>query len=99
MFVLTIDDVILAISPIARQLENGIFTGNAIYAMPNITIHEVSDVPESVKPQVYCYNETQGFFKNPNYKPYKPVEDRVAALEAQLAETRAALDFILFGGI
>lgn len=100
MYVLTVEnDVILTIAPVARQLDNGVFTGNAVYGMPNIKIHEVAEVPETAKAQSFCYTPEKGFFKNPDYVPHKSTEERLTDLEEQLKSTRAALDFLLLGGL
>lgn len=100
MYVLTVEnDVILAVSEVARRLDNGVFTGSAVYGMPNITIHEVAEVPSTVKPQAFCYTPEKGFFKNPSYVPAKSVEERMTQLEEQMKVTQDTIDFLLFGGM
>ena len=40
----------------------------------------------------YCYTNEQGFYINPDWKPYYPIEERVAALED-------AVNSLLIGGL
>ena len=35
-------------------------------------VHEVSEVPEEVIPEKYCYTEAEGFYINPNWKEPNP---------------------------
>lgn len=45
-----------------------------------INVYQV-EVPENIVTEKYCYDETNGFYKNENYVEYYSEEDRISALE------------------
>ena len=63
------------------------------------TLYQV-EVPENVEVQKYCYDETNGFYVNPNYvEPPKPIEERVTSAEDSITEIELALTEIYEGGL
>lgn len=66
--------------------------GDKFYAVTEgFTAYDVESIPVEVEPFKYCYEPEKGFYKNPNYKEYKPVEQEIE----ELKETIAAQDELL----
>ncbi len=87
MFIVTDkNDVIIHISETKDYQSNGnLLVDNgklAIAAYLVNAVYEVETVDEGVTPSKYCYTESKGFYKNPNWKEYFSTEDRIAALES-----------------
>lgn len=79
------DNIIFNISETKDYQENGnLLVNNGKLAIPQDLIggiFEVASIPEEVEVEKYCYTETDGFYKNENYKQYYSNEDRISALE------------------
>lgn len=92
MYIITNNNnVIIAISNTYRLDEehrNIILDEYNIAYGPNEVMNafEVQEVPSEVEVEKYCYTEAQGFYKNPDYKQYYSIEDRVEALEQMMNE-------------
>jgi hypothetical protein len=52
-------------------------------------VYNVDGSVESVRPQEFCYTPEAGFFKNPNYVPYVPPEERIRQLEGEIANLQS----------
>lgn len=92
------DNVVIYISTKANNVSNGIEVDDCIIAIPNgdisqnpYNIFDVENVPSEVKIQKYCYDATNGFTLNPDYKEPVNLETKVAELEAQNAQMLLAL--------
>lgn len=58
-----------------------------------LLVISMDNIPEYVEPEKYCYNETDGFYENPNYtEPEEPVT--LEDLEKEIMELRANLDYL-----
>lgn len=56
-------------------------------------VYDTNEIPEHVTTIKYCYNETDGFYENPNYtEPEEPVT--LEDLEKEIMELRANLDYL-----
>lgn len=80
------NNVIMNITETLNRQEwtNYYLVNNDTLAIPEqfvTAVYEVVDVPTNIEPEKYCYNESDGFYKNENYAPYYSPEDRIAALE------------------
>jgi len=91
------DDVVIALSTRfndnkeIRNLELDDF--NIAYAPDEeFNVYQVISVPAEVEPSKYCYDETNGFYTNPNYVYYYSDEERISALEDMMNE-------IILGGM
>lgn len=50
-------------------------------------VYEVSEIPEGIEAEKYCYTKKDGFYKNPNYiAPPQPIEEHLEDIEAALCE-------------
>jgi len=90
------DDVIIAISTTYRNdetIRNLVLDNYNIAYAPNkeFNVYQVN-VPNEVVEQKYCYDETNGFYVNPNYVYYYSEEERISALEDMMNE-------IILGGV
>lgn len=96
IFTRTEDDVIIETAQEVGRQSNGNYlldpTGQpdmgrlAIPDREDIAMYEVEEIQEGVEVEKYCYTETQGFFKNPNYRQYYSPEDRIEMLEQMMNE-------------
>lgn len=79
------NDVITHISKTIDYQKNGnpLIDDNtlAIAKIDVKDVYEVTEVPNEIEEQRYCYTEEKGFYKNENYKEYFSTEDRISALE------------------
>lgn len=87
MFIVTDkNNVIIHISETKDYQSNGnLLVDNgklAIAAYLVNGVYEVETVDEGVVPSKYCYTESAGFYKNPNWKEYFSTDDRIDALES-----------------
>lgn len=102
--------VVIAIATTAEHVKNGIhvdkglfdengFSKEAIYADIDNSISVLDvDIPSNIEPTKYCYDEFEGFYENPNYQPYVPVEEQVELLKQeneQLKKSQADQDAII----
>lgn len=56
-------------------------------------VYGVNEIPEYVTTIKYCYNETNGFYENPDYvEPEEPVS--LESLANEISELRANLDYM-----
>lgn len=58
-----------------EYLENGypLLTDKHVYfAIDDVRVHEVDNVPEGVMPSKHCYTEITGFYENPDYVEPNP---------------------------
>ena len=90
------DDVIIAISTTFRDdktIRNLVLDNYNIAYAPDeeFNVYQVN-VPNEVESSKYCYDETNGFYANPNYVYSYSEEERLSALEDMMNE-------IILGGM
>ena len=56
------------------------------------TYEKDEEIDNKYNSHKYCYTEEKGFYIDPNWRPYYPTEERVAALED-------AVNSLLIGGL
>ena len=90
------DDIIIAISTTCindKATRNLILDGyNLAYAPDEEPNVYQANVPNDIEVDKYCYDETNGFYANPNYVYYYSEEERISALEDMMNE-------IILGGM
>lgn len=93
MFIITDkENIINAISSkceVNEDVRNIVLDNYAIAYAPNEkpNINEVAEIPEGVEIGKYCYTETEGFTRNPNYEePLPTAQEQINDLYLALAE-------------
>lgn len=82
----TENDVIINISDTLDYQSNGNpLVNNGTLAIAKPLVKEIfeytEEIPSKITPDKYCYTVERGFYKNPNFKQYYSIEDRVSVLE------------------
>lgn len=92
MFIITDkNNVIMHISA-TKNIQEGtgyLLVDNDTLAIPTQLykeVYEIETMPENIEPQKYCYTEKDGFYKNPDYKEYYSLEDRMITMEQMMNE-------------
>lgn len=72
MYIITgkTDNAIKDIGNAIEYMVNGypkVIDSNTIYPNHFINLFEISEVPQEIKIEKYCYTEADGFYINPNY--------------------------------
>lgn len=87
MYILTDkQNSIIAISKTLNYQNNGNpLVYNNTLAITSALVANIYEKNENIDEKYnsfkYCYTEEKGFYENPNWKPFYPIEERVSALE------------------
>lgn len=55
------------------EFDNPVLTEqNVGFYKLHVAVYDVSEVPENIEPDKYCYSEISGFSENPNYVELNP---------------------------
>lgn len=87
MFVITDkENVVIHTSETVEYNDNkDVLVDKATLTLPEPLVGLVKEVEENEIPEGvigrYCYNEEEGFYKNPNYRIHYSEEERIQALE------------------
>lgn len=69
-----------------QQRVNGYIVNGCVYSHDWAEIKEVEEIPSEITTQKYCYNETDGFYLNQNYK--EPIDPNQELLDLKAKVTQ-----------
>ena len=101
MYVITnkTDNVLIGMGLHLDHMSNGyprLIDENTAYPTEMVNVFDVTEViPEGVEQGKYCYTESEGFYKNPNYVEPVDLNKEVPAMKSQQAAMQDALDYLL----
>lgn len=105
---------VIVVSETMEIQENGNYlVKNGAYAIAGNLVgsyKEITDVPVEVEPLKYCYNETKGFYLNPDWEPpqnldyqelareNKLLSEKLISQEQKISDLEVIISDILMGG-
>lgn len=95
------DNRIFEIGREVDYLSNGyprIVEKNLAFPIEMVNVYEVTEIPENVEREKYCYTEEKGFYENENYvEPIREVSN--AELQEQITDIQLVLTEMYESGV